>query len=404
MEYNTRVILVDNKIKAKEELKKIGSDEHGIQIMLEKTVFRVIKLENVKSKAANLLKQTFLSKGAEVAVSKSVADFSLDRTDVLICATIKQFREALPILKIQPWGLATISKEIESVLTNLEKYPARYYSSDKAGTSFSIEKGKTLVMGILNITPDSFSDGGKFNDLDKALKQAEKLVLDGADILDIGAESTRPYGGCEKISAEEEIERLIPVLKKVHENFKIPISVDTYKAKVAKEALENGALLINDVWGLKFDPEMAKVIAEFNVPVVIMHNQEGTQYEKDILSEILTSLRKSMKIGLEAGISIDNFIVDPGIGFGKNTEQNLIVMSRLEELSSLGCPVLLATSRKKFIGEKLDLPVDDRVEGTGATVALGIAKGANIVRVHDVKEIKRITKMMDAMLYPEIEI
>ncbi|MDL2281183.1 dihydropteroate synthase [Selenomonadales bacterium OttesenSCG-928-I06] len=400
MEYNARAVFINDKMRAKEELRKIGSDDHGIEIMAEKAIFKIVKLENVKSRAASILKQTFLSKGAEVAVAKSVASFSFERTDVLICATIKQYKEALPILRIQPWGLETISLEIETILNTLERYPKRNYSSQTTKSSFAIEKDKTLIMGILNVTPDSFSDGGKFNNIDSALRHAEKLITDGADILDIGAESTRPYGDCEKISVDAELERLIPTLEKIHKNFDIPISVDTYKAKVAAEALKHGALLVNDIWGLKFDPDMAKIIAEFNVPVVIMHNQEGTDYEKDILSEMLSSLRDSMKIGLQAGVGIDKFIVDPGIGFGKTTHQNLIVMSRLEELVSLGCPILLATSRKKFIGETLDLPVDERVEGTSATVALGIAKGVNIVRVHDVKEVKRITKMMDAMLYP----
>ena len=401
MEYNARAILIDNKVKAKKELKKIGSDDSGIEIMLDKAVFKIIKLEDVKSRAASILKQTFLSKGAEVAVSKSVANFSFENTDVLICATIKQYKEALQTLRVQPWGLEIISLEIEMILNTLDRYPKRNYSSQITNSSFSIEKGKTLVMGILNVTPDSFSDGGKFNNINSALHHTEKLIAAGADILDIGAESTRPYGGCEKVSTDQELERLIPILEKIHKNFDIPISVDTYKAKVAEEALKQGALLINDIWGLKFDPDMAKVIAEFNVPVVIMHNQEGTYYKKNIISEMLRSLRESMKIGLQAGISLDKFIVDPGIGFGKTTQQNLIVMSRLEELFSLGCPILLATSRKRFIGETLELPLDDRVEGTSATVALGIAKGVNIVRVHDVKEIKRITTMMDAMIYPQ---
>jgi dihydropteroate synthase len=223
------------------------------------------------------------------------------------------------------------------------------------------------------------------------------MIKDGADIIDIGAESTRPYGS-EKITDQEELDRLMPILEKVLSFSSVPISIDTYKASVARAALKAGAHLINDIWGLQFDSEMAKVVAEYNVPVVIMHNQEGTTYQREIMSHILDFLRHSIEIGKAAGIQADKFIVDPGIGFGKKSSDNLIVMSRLDELTSLGCPILLGTSRKKFIGEILETEPNDRVEGTGATVALGITKGANIVRVHDVKAIARIARMTDAMI------
>ena len=252
-------------------------------------------------------------------------------------------------------------------------------------------------MGILNFTPDSFSDGGKFNNLDAALQHAEQMINDGADIIDIGAESTRPYGSC-KISAEEELERLMPVLEKVLDISSVPISIDTYKASVARETLKAGAHIINDIWGLQFDPEMAKVAAEYNAPVVIMYNQGEAEYQRDIMSHMLEFLRRSMQIGETAGIRSDNFIVDPGIGFVKKGSDNLVIMSRLDELKSLGCPILLGTSRKRFIGDILDAPPSDRVEGTAATVAVGITKGANIVRVHDVQAIARIARMTDAML------
>jgi dihydropteroate synthase len=253
-------------------------------------------------------------------------------------------------------------------------------------------------MGILNVTPDSFSDGGKYNNIDVALRHVEEMIRDGADIIDVGAESTRPYNGANIVSAEEEMNRLLPLLEKVLAISSVPVSVDTYKASVAEEALKMGAHMINDVWGLQQDPAMAAIVAKYGVPVFVMHNQEGTHYDRDIMAHICSFLRDSIAIGVKAGIHPDNIIIDPGIGFGKTPTQNIAVMARLEELKSLGCPILLATSRKRFIGEVLNLPVEDRVEGTGATIALGIMKGSHIIRVHDVKPLARIAKMTDAMI------
>lgn len=262
----------------------------------------------------------------------------------------------------------------------------------------TLTPGKTLIMGILNITPDSFSDGGKYNHMDAALRHLETMLACGADIIDLGAESTRPYTGAVKVSAEEELDRLLPILEKVLAVCPVPVSIDTYKATVAEAALKAGAHLINDIWGLQCDPAMAAVIAAYDAPVVIMHNQQGTDYTNDIIAEITGFLRTSIAIGTAAGISAEKMIIDPGIGFGKTGAQNLLIMSRLEELQELGHPILIGTSRKRFIGEVLGLPVEERVEGTGATVALGIAKGATIVRVHDVEAMRRVALMTDAML------
>ncbi|MDF2875660.1 MAG: dihydropteroate synthase, partial [Sporomusa sp.] len=297
--------------------------------------------------------------------------------------------------KVQPWGLKKLAEELEAVIAASEKFPQRTYELGQHRLAITPEK--TLVMGILNFTPDSFSDGGKFNNIDAALKHTEQMIKEGADIIDIGAESTRPYGS-EKISAQEELDRLMPVLEKVLTVASVPVSIDTYKSSVAREALKAGAHIINDIWGLQFDPEMAKVVAEYGVPVVIMHNQEGTTYQRDIMAHVLEFLRHSIEIGESAGISAANLIVDPGIGFGKTPSDNLVMMARLDELKSLGCPVLLGTSRKRFIGDILNTLPSERVEGTGATVALGIMKGANIVRVHDVQAIARIARMTDAII------
>lgn len=399
MAFNAHIIEIHNLQEAEKELDKIKCDKVGIHIMSNKALFKIIKMEKILSKNANLLKQTFLAKGGEVAVARGTADLSVEYTDVLICATLKQYKLALAQLKLQPWGLPKVAEAIERVLHASEEFPKREYYWDKH--TMLIKPRRTLVMGILNCTPDSFSDGGQHNTMDAALRHVEEMIKNGADMIDIGAESTRPYGGSEKISAQEELERLAPLLEKVLSISTVPISIDTYKGSVAAEALRLGAHMINDVWGLHGDAEMAKVVAQYDVPVVIMHNQEGTHYEGDIMSHMCEFLKNSIRIGLEAGIDFNNFIVDPGIGFGKTVEQNLIVMSRLEELKSLGCPILLGTSRKRFIGEVLNLPVDDRVEGTGATVSVGITKGCNIIRVHDVKEMARVAKMTDMMMRSE---
>jgi len=396
MAFNAHVIEINNLKQAEIELSKIKCDKTGIVIMSNKAIFKVIKMHKIAAKDANLLKQTFLAKGGEVAVARGTADLSIEYTDVLICATLKQYKLALAQLKMQPWGLPKIAKAIESVLYTSEHFPKREYSWDKH--SLAIQPRRTLIMGILNITPDSFSDGGQYNTIDSALRHVEAMIRNGADIIDIGAETTKPYDGAEKISAEEELSRLMPLLEKVLSISSVPISLDTYKASVASEALKLGVHMVNDIWGLQQDAEMAKVVAQYDVPLIIMHNQEGTHYEHDIMSHILDFLQTSINIGLAAGIDFEKFIVDPGIGFGKTHEQNLIVMSRLEELKSLGCPILLGSSRKRFIGEVLNLPVDDRVEGTGATVAIGISKGSNIIRVHDVQAMARIAKMTDMMM------
>lgn len=395
MQYNMRVIEVKTQSQAKKEVETVRCDPAGAAIMSNKAAFKTVKVENVLSKASLILKQTFLSKGGEASVSRGAADYSDQYTDVLLSGTLKHFKQCIPQLKVQPWGLKKLAEELERVIAADEKFPQRSYTLGEHTLTISPEK--TLVMGILNFTPDSFSDGGKFNNLDAALKHVEQMIEAGADIIDIGAESTRPYGS-HKITAEEELERLMPVLEKVLNISSIPISIDTYKASVAKEALKAGAHMINDIWGLQFDPEMASVVAEYDVPVIIMYNQGEAEYKRDIMSHMLEFLRHSIKIGDTAGINPDNYIVDPGIGFVKKVSDNLVIMSRLDELKSLGCPILLGTSRKRFIGDILDAPPDDRLEGTAATVALGITKGANIVRVHDVKVIARIARMTDAML------
>ena len=261
---------------------------------------------------------------------------------------------------------------------------------------------RTLVMGILNVTPDSFSDGGKWNRRDDALHHMEEMVRDGADIIDIGAESSRP--GFVPMSAAEEIERLLPFLEAVLPECPVPVSVDTFKADTARAALRAGAHLLNDIWGLQYTEEpgaMAQAAAEADVPVVVMHNQNGTAYDGDVIAAMRGFFLRSFEIADAAGLSRENIILDPGIGFGKTAAQNMHVMRRMDELISydgVDYPALLGASRKSFIGAALDLPVEERMEATGAACVLGIMHGASIVRVHDVKPIARMCRMTDAIL------
>ncbi|MBO6209772.1 MAG: dihydropteroate synthase [Schwartzia sp.] len=261
---------------------------------------------------------------------------------------------------------------------------------------------KTLVMGILNVTPDSFSDGGVWNTPEKALSHARQMVADGADIIDVGAESSRP--GFVPVSAEKEIERLRPFLEALLPEIPVPVSVDTFKAKTAEMAAEMGVHILNDIWGLQYEKEtgrMAEVAARYDLPVVVMHNQSGTAYEKDIVAAMKDFFRESRRIARSAGLAEEKLILDPGVGFGKTAEDNLVVLRRLAELSAWDnarWPILLGVSRKSFIGAALGLPVQERMEATGAACVLGVASGANIVRVHDVKPIARMCRMADAIL------
>lgn len=253
----------------------------------------------------------------------------------------------------------------------------------------------TYIMGILNVTPDSFSDGGKYNTLDAALAQTERMIAEGADLIDIGGESTRP--GYQMLSEEEEMARVLPVIEAVKKRFDTPISLDTYKAGVAKAGIAAGADLINDIWGLKYDPQMAGVIAKAGVPCCLMHNRKQADYQ-DFMPDVLADMEQSLEIAQSAGIPYQNIIVDPGVGFGKNYEHNLQIINQLEKLHCFGLPVLLAASRKSVIGLTLDLDKDSRVEGTIATSVIGVMKGCSFVRVHDVKENVRAVRMTRAIL------
>lgn len=255
---------------------------------------------------------------------------------------------------------------------------------------------ETFVMGILNVTPDSFSDGGQFNTVELAVAQAKQMIADGAKIIDVGGESTRP--GYTPVSVSEEIARIVPVIERLVALEQVVVSVDTQKPEVARAAIAAGAHIINDIWGARLhDGEMAHVAAELNVPIILMHNREVAEYE-EYWPGFMADLQESVRIARTAGVPEQHIFLDPGIGFAKNLEQSMETMQRLDEISGLGYPVLLATSRKRLIGTVLGLPVDERVEGTAATCAFGVMKGCHMMRVHDVKEVARTVKMMDALV------
>ncbi|PZX02810.1 dihydropteroate synthase [Psychrobacillus insolitus] len=264
---------------------------------------------------------------------------------------------------------------------------------EAGGVTLDFRK-ETIVMGILNVTPDSFSDGGKFNEVEAAVERAKQMVAEGAKIIDIGGESTRP--GYTLITDEEEIARVVPVIKAICAEVDAVISIDTYKSEVARAAIIAGAHVINDIWGAKRDPEIATVAAELGVPIILMHNRDNEEYN-DFWIEAKQDLAESIQIAKAAGVPDANIWLDPGIGFVKSNTQNILMMQHLDDLVDMGYPVLLATSRKRVIGNVLNLPVNERMEGTGATVCYGVQLGCHIVRVHDVKEIARMTTMMDVL-------
>ncbi len=261
---------------------------------------------------------------------------------------------------------------------------------------------RTLIMGVLNVTPDSFSDGGLFVETEAAAERAERMAAEGADIIDVGGESSRP--GADSVSAEAEMDRVLPVIENLAKTIETPISIDTYKSSVARYALEMGACIVNDISALRSDPDMAQVVAQAGAAVVLMHmkgapkNMQIDPHYGSVIDEIISFLRARIQAAVDAGISSSQIIIDPGIGFGKTVAHNLEIIRRLREFKSLEKPILIGTSRKSFIGKVLDLPADDRLEGTAATITTAINNGADIIRVHDVKEMVRVTRMTDAIV------
>ncbi len=399
MRFNARLVKVDSIEEAKRHLEDIGPSDQGFGIMLPKLRHYVVRVDGLDTRAANIIKQDMLSIGGEVSLPRNVFEFQGERTSALISGTLKQFELLLSKLTYQPFGLRKLRDELAALLENLEKNQGRRLRLGK--TIFPLDQ-RTLIMGVVNVTPDSFSDGGKFLDPRDAVEHGKRLVQEGADLLDIGGESTRP--GSQFISLEEEIDRVIPVLERLLKEVDVPVSIDTTKAEVARRALDLGVAMVNDISACRLDPEMLPLVAERQVPVCLMHMQglpkdmqDNPVYE-DLMGEIILFLRERAQAAMDAGVDPQMILVDPGIGFGKTLEHNLEILRRLGEIRSLGFPIVLGTSRKSFIGKVLDLPVEERLEGTAASVALGIACGADVVRVHDVKEMSRVARLADAIL------
>ncbi len=392
-----RVISIDDSPSARSEMGKIGVHETGIRIMEKKAIFYSIKVENVKSQAANIIKQEMLSLGGEAAVSRDVLNFSRKKSDVLLLGTEKQFAELILKLSRQPFGLPLLSQEIKKVLSNYQK---RDFKLSSKGHTLQLGK-RTLIMGVLNVTPDSFYDGGRYSNLKQAVERALQMVEEGADIIDIGGESSRP--GAKSVEEKEELERVIPVIKKLSSRIKALISIDTYKSGVAKKAIDVGASIVNDISALRMDEKMAKVVESSGVPVCLMHmqgtprNMQRNPRYKDVVSEIFAFLRERIDFCEQAGIDIEKTIVDPGIGFGKTVLHNLEILKNLDQFKSLGRPIMIGVSRKSLIGKVLQLEPEERLEGSLASAIWSMTKGASILRVHDIRETKRAVKMVEAI-------
>ena len=384
-----------NRENIEEELEKIGVDRAAFDIFNDKSNLLLVKLFGMNGKGANILKQEFLSAGGDVAVHRDVASWKAEKTDCLLIGTERVFKRVADKLKFEPFfGLDEVRKALSNILGN-KKLPVYEIN----GKRFDFNK-HTFIMGILNVTPDSFSDGGKFNNIGNALKHTEEMIKEGADIIDIGGESTRP--GAEEVSLEEEIKRTAPVVDAVRKEFKdAVISIDTYKSEVAKQALEKGANIINDISGLQFDKNMPLVAAKYDTPVVVMHikgtpkNMQKNPHYDDAVKELLEYFSERVSALKKQGIH--KIIIDPGIGFGKRLDDNLQIIKHLKAFTVFNLPILLGVSRKSFIGTVLDEPVDKRRTGTLTSDMYGVMNGANIIRVHNVKEHKEMLKMFEAI-------
>ena len=415
--YNVRLMRCDSEQALREEMRAVGADPRGIAIMAPKGRFHLLKVEKVTFAAASILKQEMLAKGGEAALSGEIYYGGERTTDVLLLGTLRTFERVIKVLRVQPLSsLKELASEMDAALRHAV---GREYPGCRIGSRDFLWGQRTYVMGIINATPDSFSGDGLISPgmeheesvVQPAVELALSFLEQGADIIDIGGESTRP--GSVPVDAETELARVLPIVRELRRATNAPISIDTYKAVVARAALDAGADMVNDVWALQMDPCIAPLVAERGVPVALMHNRSkpkdavqeerlgghyvGVHYD-DLLADVLRELRGQVDHAVEAGISRERILIDPGIGFGKTVEQNLRLLNHLDELRVLGLPILLGPSRKSFIGHVLDLPPEERLEGTMAAVAVGILRGADIVRVHDVRAAVRVTRMTDAIL------
>lgn len=395
-----RCLHITNTREAIHEMGKVGVDPTGMKLMKGKTLHYNLKVEGIDPRTANLLKQEMLSVGGDAALDRRGLDCSSSSTGALLMGTEKQFEKLFSKLEQYP-DLQPFGQSLKEILRNLSR---AHYTIRCRKRTFTLGK-QTLLMGVLNVTPDSFSDGGIFFDKEKAIARGLKMVEEGADFIDIGGESTRP--GSKPLGLDEELRRVIPVIEFLAKEVDVPISIDTYKSAVAKKAIEAGAQIINDISGLHLDPSLSQVAAKEDVPLVLMHirgnpetMQKNIHYES-LFSEIIQYLKDSIQRAESAGVDPEQIIIDPGIGFGKTVEDNLLILKNLQEFKILGKPLLLGTSRKSFIGKILNADVTERLEGTLSTIVVGVLNGAHIIRCHDVIQAKRAIAIADAVRQAE---
>lgn len=375
----------------------MGVDPGGIARLVPKMRSHCLHIPRLQCRQANILKQEMLALGGDAAVARGSVACSIEASDAILMGTEKQLRQLCAKLAHQPFGLPSLGRELSQLLERITTPPSLWRTARR-----DIPLHRPLIMGILNITPDSFSDGARYLDPSRAVERAEQMKAEGADIIDIGGESTRP--GAPAIAAQEEIDRVVPVISALAKRSSTPISVDSWKGEVAQRAMDAGAEIINDISGLTFDPSLAQVAAASGAGVVLMHTRgtpEGMQRDTlyhDLMAEVTGGLRSSVAAALSAGIGRERISIDPGIGFAKDSRGNLELLRRLRELESLGLPILVGTSRKSFIGAAINREVDDRLFGTAATVALAVSHGASILRVHDVRAMRDVADMARAIM------
>ncbi|MCS7249735.1 MAG: dihydropteroate synthase [candidate division WOR-3 bacterium] len=389
--------LNDNDLR--KELLKIGVDEEAVPIFLKKSKVIVLKLESLSQAACNILKQVALTCDSDCAIHKKVISGRKKKADAILITNLRGLEKICDKLNYQPEFLKSLKEKLEDFLKS-------YFKKDNFILKFKEKtynlKERPLIMGILNLTPDSFYDGGKFKDIKEAVDYGIKMVEDGADIIDVGGESTRP--GSEPVPLKEELKRVLPVIKELKKKINIPISIDTYKSEVAKICLSEGCEIVNDISGLRFDKKMAEVVANYDAYCVIMHikgkpkTMQKRVYYKDVIKEIFDYLKERVEYAINNGIKREKIIIDPGIGFGKLLEHNLEIIRRLDEFKSLNLPILVGHSRKSFIGKILNCEPKDRLFGSISCAIFLALKGANILRVHDVKETKEAIMVYKAII------
>lgn len=396
--FRARVLHIADSADAERELRDIRVDPAGIALMAGKMQTRCIRVNGLQCRQANILKQELLSLGGDAAVARGTVACSIEATDVILIGTAKQLHRLCSKLAGQPFGLPRLGSELAGLLVRTATPPKTW---NIAGRELTLER--PLIMGILNVTPDSFSDGNRYLDPVRAADRAMEMAAAGADIIDIGGESTRP--GAHPVPADEEARRVIPVIRRLAaSSFPCPVSIDTWKSEIAAAAVAEGASIINDISGFTFDAAMADTAARTGAGVVLMHTRgtPGTMHEhtgyEDLVGEIIDRLDESVDRAVAAGIERSRIAIDPGICFAKKGRQNLEILRRLREFTSLGLPVLTGTSRKSFIGTALNRDAGERVYGTAATVAVSVANGASILRVHDVREMRDVADMTHAIL------